>query len=142
MSAQLTARKQHPSASEIYSDCFCYDESAVGLIAEPLVHSATAFIDHAIAAASFSPAEAVELQFSAEQQQLNLGDQYPVVELALQEFDSDGHTYTGTVIAPAAAQRQALAAQEDDTVWLCSHLLDYFETPPVLFFVQIKPVED
>ena len=73
-------------------------------------------------------------------QDIQLGDVYPVVELFLQEIDDDGRTYVSHIVAPASAQRQALVFANDNTLWLCSHLLDYFKQPPLIFYVQIKPL--
>ena len=43
---QLTARLDHPQIATTYEGCYSYDEPALGIIAEPLVPSTTAVIQH------------------------------------------------------------------------------------------------
>lgn len=44
---QLTARLDHPQIATAYEGCYSYDEPALGIIAEPLVPSTAAVIQHA-----------------------------------------------------------------------------------------------
>ena len=141
---QLTARLKHPEISTAYAGCYAYDEPSIGLIAEPLVHSTTAVIQHLFGAphpdersSLFDPhsPECVVLTFSTDRQRLPSAD--ALVQLRLTDTDDDGSDYIVSVLhsshkIPASRTERPLNA------WLCQHLCDYFSAPPDVFYCAIQ----
>jgi len=120
----LTARLNHPEAPALYKDCFCYDEPSLDITAEPLIHITTAAIQKLLAPAT---PQQIQLTFSTEHQPDWSG---VVTELTFVEGDADGSTYVVTPVGTSTTRPLP--------VWLCAHLLDYFDSPPQTFFCSIK----
>lgn len=120
----LTAQLNHPEAAALYSDCFCYDEPRLGIVAEPLIHITTAAIQKLVAPAT---PQQIQLSFSTEHQPDWGG---VITELTFIEGDEDGSTYEVTPVGTTT--------DEPLPVWLCAHLLDYFPSPPTTFYCSIS----
>ena len=69
----------------------------------------------------------IQLSFSTEHQPEWHG---VVTELTFIEGDADGSTYEVTPVGTTTA--------EPLPVWLCAHLLDYFDVPPTTFYCCIS----
>jgi len=142
---QLTAQLDHPQIATAYEGCYSYDEPALGIIAEPLVPSTTAVIQHCFGAPhpddrtsitdTHSPSSVV-LSFSTERTQLPATAD-ALVELRLTASDGDGSDY-GVRVLHSKHNPLATQAERPLTAWLCSHLGDYFDEPPALFFCALQ----
>ena len=146
----LVAQLNHPDAGSLYSNCYCYDEPSLGIVAEPLVNQTTGAIQFLLGGrhpmsltdndADWSPPQQIQLTFSVEQQpEWKSG---VVVELNYLDGDDTGSTYEVHPVSPRASVVRALAAEQlygHLECWLCSHLTDYFSEPPSRFFCQITP---
>lgn len=142
---QLTARLDHPQIATAYTGCYSYDEPRLAIVAEPLVPSTTAVIQHCFGAphpddrTSITDKHApscVVLSFSTERTQLPATAD-ALVELRLTASDDDGSDY-GVSVFHSKHNPLATQAGRPLTAWLCRHLGDYFTTPPVLFFCALQ----
>ena len=142
----LTAQLNHPQGGELYKECYCYDDSDLGIVAEPFVHDATETIICAFAfaglASTTNPPSIIRLSFTAD-----LSDELETDNLILlltHDHAEDGYNYyQSKIIFPDdAAANQAIADEliEPPLVPLCPHLLDYFDVPPERIRVQLDPV--
>ena len=119
----IFARLNHPQASEFYQSAYCYDEPAINLYAEPLVHMTTKVIQDALG----TKPEEVLLDFTDKADE-DFPETAPPfrysTKLALLklEADEDGTTYS-TKYGP---------------VWLCNHLFDYFDEATEVLYVGIN----
>ena len=145
---QLTARLDHPQLSTAYTGCYSYYEEALGIVAEPLVYSTTAVIQHCFGAPhpddrtsttdKHSPS-CVVLSFSTERTQLPATTD-ALVELRLTASDDDGSDY-GVRVLHSHRNPSATQAGRPLTAWLCRHLGDYFDEPPALFFCALQQTD-
>lgn len=146
----LKAQLNHPDATGLYWDCYCYDDPLEGIVAEPLVHQTTAAIQFFLEGRhpqsvtdndfQLPPPKYIQLSFSEEQQAS--WDRGVVVELNFLDGDVDGTTYEVHPVAPKTSVLRAIAAEQlygHLECWLCAHLLDYFSKPPSKFFCHIIP---
>ena len=144
---QITARLHHPELAAAYEGCYAYDEQTVGLVAEPLVHSTTAVIQflfgapHPVERLSLTDVDApdvVTLTFSADNKQLPDSSD-AAVQLTLKDTDVDGSNYAVKVLH-SSHKLAAVRAERPLTAWLCTHLCDYFSSPPNVFYCALSQV--
>jgi hypothetical protein len=143
----ITAYLNHPQAPAGYADCYCFDNEAMGLVAEPFVPSATAAIQIACgclqSSANGSP-PAVTLRFCADDPDALQSDPASTssvwIELSLIGPRDGGHDYRMDVLEPMDAQFHYAHNYNAQELWLCPVLLSYYpEGAPELLFVQITP---
>ena len=120
----LTAKLNHPEAPDLYKDCFCYDDPRLGIVAEPLIHITTAAIQRLLAPAQ---PQQIQLIFSTEKQ-ADWGG--VITQLTFVDCDADGSTYQVMPVGDSTANPLS--------VWLCAHLTDYFDKPPLKFYCSIS----
>ncbi len=149
----ITARLNHPQAGASYKDCYCFDNEELGLVAEPLVDSATAAIAQALRLLDDqwieAPPEVVTLRFCADDPDLlgtpTDGLASVMVQLTKEGPKDDGHDYSMPwIMEPEHAIFNAAYCRKEPwpvTLWLCPVLLDYFPAgAPEYLFVEISPV--
>jgi hypothetical protein len=149
----ITARLNHPQAGAAYKDCYCFDNEELGLVAEPLVDSATAAIHKALRHLDDrwidAPPEVVQLRFCADHPDPLAtppeGSESVQVQLTKVGPKDDGHDYRMPwIMEPGdAVFNMAFCRGEEWTshLWLCPVLLDYFPAgAPEYLFVEITPV--
>jgi hypothetical protein len=143
----ITAYLNHPQAPTGYEDCYCFDNEAMGLVAEPFVPSATAAIQVAcscLKSTASGPPPAVTLRFCADDPDALQSDPASTssvwIELSLIGPQDNGHTYCMDVLDPEGAQFNYAHSYSPQELWLCPVLLSYFpQGAPKLIFVQITP---
>lgn len=145
MTFSITALKRHPKAKENWKDCYCYDDEHV--IAEPLVHQTTNVIDELFTLHGLEKPEVVRIEFSAQVQGngWSTDDKDAViVYLHSPQSKDEGTSY---IVNPLNPQKlvdawldAGIIGEPPLVVWLCSHLCDYFPTPPEEFFTKITPL--
>ena len=141
----ISARLNHPEASQAYKDCYCFDNPETDLIAEPFVHSTTEVIRESLKWATLPPSEFVKLRFTDNEvsgMHSLKQEGYPVVVLNLLKPEEDGNNYKAMCTYPSKAfanwAKASLAYEWK--CWLCPVLLQYFTEVPKDIFCQIKPI--
>lgn len=142
----IDAQLHHPQAAPSWSECYCFDNEAMGLVAEPFVESATEAIAILCSCLLGKPSkpEHVRLRFCAnDMQPLMQGPRQGVLaELQLVGPQSDGHDYQiSHVIEPDAAAFGYAHGYDLHTLWLCPVLLQYFSDAPEFLYVEVTPLD-
>ena len=135
----ITARLNHPEAADLYKDCYSYSDDHVQ--GEPLVHQTTEVIHKLFGGRA---PEVITLTFSAAGDPAWKQEPHPVAFLHHPTPDTDGVGGTTYICDPVHPQDLEDAWIDSIgeplwTVWLCSHLFDYFPVRPDSFFCQFKP---
>ena len=145
MTHTITALKRHPKATEAWQDCYCYDDEHV--TAEPLVPQTTDTIDELFVLQGLDKPEVVRIEFAerVEGNGWTTDDQDAViVYLNSAEAVNDGTSYIVNPLFPDRLENAWMDAgmlgEPPLVAWLCSHLCDYFPTPPKEFFAKITPL--
>ncbi len=128
-----------------YADCYAFTDPKIGLIIEPLVHSATHALICAMSAAkmctSSAPLKKIRLDFTDDLYLYRaFSDDDLVIKLVYKNPDDKFYVYEVEVLSPErAATRFAIADEFKGKmeVDLCQHLTDYFPTPPPLIWVRV-----
>ena len=142
MTFTLTAIKNHPTAKEMYQDCYCYDDEHV--TAEPLIHQTTDVIDELFTMQGLDKPEAVRIEFAAQVQGNGWSTDdkdAAIIYLNSGEEVNGGTSYIVNPLFPdkleMAWMDSAFTGEPPLVAWLCQHLCDYFPTPPKEFFAKI-----
>lgn len=156
MTFSFVGRLDHPLASDIYRHCYCYDDQVAGVYAEPLVAQTTAVVQFLFGSAHPDDVsqfnlygkhvpQKVRFDFAADLAAVQGNDSDLIVCLDFLESDGDGSTYAVTALSPLALQARAdMAVAEHGAlkVWLCSHIEDYFPSPPQTFYCSMTDVSN
>jgi hypothetical protein len=147
MIQSITARLNHPQASEVYKNCYCFDNPEMDLIAEPFVHSTTEVIKKALEWCKYPPSQFVELNFTDSEDlafKQFRSTSWPTLLLNLLRPDNGGHDYGTLCLFPERAQEnwanEAFGNESRFDCWLCPVLLQYFPEPPKEIYCQVKPI--
>lgn len=141
----IHARRFHPKAGP-WAECYCFDNEAMGLIAEPFVESASqAIADLATCLPDINEAPlAVDLSVSTSLEALDPQDDSTTsvwAHLIKVAPNQDGTDYKVLWIEdPKSAEWHYAHNFEPHTLWLCPVLQRYFGDAPERLFVQITPV--